>query len=137
LPTEGQHWEYVIEPVTLDRRKYPKRTKPTQRVVILGKSEVDIETALELGKDLAVSCVPNAMLQIETLLKDGPKPSAYVVKKLTEQGVTRATWKRAQDAAHKEGKLKYVKKGRHTLWKWIGTESESESDDEWDSDSHG
>lgn len=137
LPTEGQRWWYAIEPVTLDRRKYKNRTKPTSRVVILDKSEIDIETALELGKDLAVSCVPNAMLQIEQLVREEPKPSAWVVKRLTEQGISRATWKRAQDALHKEGKLEYIAKGRNTWWKWIGPESESESgDDEWDSDAH-
>ena len=136
LPTEGQRWWYAIETVTLDRRKYKNRTKPTSRVVILDKSEIDIETALELGKDLAVSCVPNAMLQIEQLLRPGPKPSASVIKKLTEQGISRATWKRAQDALHKEGKLAYAAKGRNTWWKWIGIEAESESADQWDSDSH-
>lgn len=76
------------------------------------------------------------MLQIETLLQDAPKPSASVVEQLTQQGITRPTWKRAQDALHKEGKLEYIAKGRNTWWKWIGTEAESESDDEWDSDSH-
>jgi RecA-family ATPase len=139
LPTDGQCWEYTIEPETLDVHKYPERTKPTSRVVILGKSDVDVQTALKLGKDMAISCVPNAMFQIEQLLKgQGPKRSADVVKHLTEQGITRATWKRAQDTLHKEGSLAYIANGRTTLWKWIGTESESESDDiieEWESGS--
>jgi hypothetical protein len=77
------------------------------------------------------------MMKIEEQLSGGvTKPSASVVKQLVKEGISRATWKRAQDAAHKEGKLKYIKKGRRTDWKWFGAESESESADQWDSDSH-
>ena len=113
----------LIEPVTLDPNKYKRRKRPTSRVVMLGKSPVDIQTALKLGKDVSGSCVPSAMLKIEQLLKQhGTMPSASVVKHLEEQGITRATWKRAQDQLHKEGRLAYVRDGRTTSWRWVEPE---------------
>ncbi len=60
LPTEGQCYEYVVESVTLDPTKYKLRTRPTSRVVMLGKSPVDIQTALKLGKEVSGSCVPRS-----------------------------------------------------------------------------
>src|SRR4051812_47777405 len=56
-----------------------------------------------------------------------PHITVSVVKHLEELGITRATWKRAQDALHKKGMLAYGIKGRTTSWKRVGTESESES----------
>ena len=125
LPTEGQCYEYAIEPVTLDQNKYKRRKKPTSRVVMLGKSPVDIQTALKLGKDVSGSCVPAAMHEIEQFLKPhGTMPSGSVVKHLEEKGITRATWKRAQDQLHKEGRLDYVRDGRTTSWRWVDPEPE-------------
>src|SRR5215207_251043 len=37
LPTDGQCWEYEFEPVVLDQKKYKNRTKPTSRIIMLGK----------------------------------------------------------------------------------------------------
>ena len=120
LPTEGQCYEYAIEPVTLDPNKYKRRKRPTSRVVMLGKSPVDVQTALKLGKDVSGSCVPAAMHEIEQLLKQhDTMPSASVVKHLEEKGITRATWKRAQDQLHKEGLLAYVRDGRTVSWHWV------------------
>ena len=93
----------LIEPATLDPIKYKRRKRPTSRIVMLGRSSVDIQTALKLGTDMSGSCVPSAKLKIEHLLRQhGPMPSADVVKHLEEQGVTRATWKRAQDELQKK-----------------------------------
>jgi hypothetical protein len=120
LPTEGQCYEYAIEPVTLDPTVYPRRTKPTSRVVMLGRSPVDIQTALKLGKNVSGSCVPGAMLAIEQFLKPhGTVPSASVVKHLEELGISQATWKRARTRLHEEGRLLYVSDGRNTWWRWF------------------
>ena len=127
LPTEGQCYEYAIESVTLDPNKYKRRKRPTSRVVMLGKSSVDIQTALKLGKDVSGSCVPSAKLKIEQLLHQrGPMPSAAVVTHLEEQGITRATWKRAQDELQKEGRLAYVRDGRTRSWRWVDPDPKPE-----------
>jgi RecA-family ATPase len=123
LPTEDQCYEYIIEPATLDPIKYKRRKRPTSRIVMLGKSSVDIQTALKLGKDMSGSCVPSAKLKIEQLLQHhGPMPSAAVIKHLEEQGITRATWKRAQDELQKEGRLAYSRDGRTTSWRLVEPE---------------
>jgi RecA-family ATPase len=125
LPTDGQCYEYAVEPVTLDQNKYKRRKKPTSRVVMLGKSPVDIQTALKLGKDVSGSCVPAAMHEIEQFLKPhGTMPSGSIVKHLEEKGITRATWKRAQDHLQKEGRLAYVRDGRTMSWRLIEPEPE-------------
>jgi AAA domain len=128
LPTEDQCYEYVIEPATIDPTKYKRRTRPTSRIVMLGKSSVDIQTALKLGKDMSGSCVPSAKLKIEQLLRqhDNQMPSASVVKHLEEQGITRATWKRAQDQLHKERQLAYVRDGRTMSWRWVDPDPKPE-----------
>ena len=90
---------------------------------MLGKSPVDIQTALKLGKDVSGSCVPAAMHEIEQFLKPhGTMPSGSVVKHLEEKGITRATWKRAQDQLQKEGRLAYVRDGRTMSWRLIEPE---------------
>ena len=53
-------------------------------------------------------------------------PSASVVKHLEEKGITRATWKRAQDQLHKEGRLAYVRDGRAMWWRWVDPDTKSE-----------
>lgn len=135
LPTDGQCWEYVVEAATLDKRKYPKRTKPTSHIVILGKSDMDIAEALALGKDRVLDLPHRCAQAIETMLKaDGPLMRSEVQRRLNEQGLgERHTVKRAQESL--QGKVQYTAIGRNTSWTWVGGESESDSD-EWDSDSH-
>lgn len=142
LDTTGQHWEYVVEPV--DDGMKPA----TSRVVILGKSEVDISMALDLGKDMSITIPAKCALAIETMLKtDGPLPRTEVLRRLDAQGFLdagaankadvfrgRHTLNRAKEIL--QGKIEYIQKGRNTSWAWIAPESESESE-QWDADSHG
>jgi hypothetical protein len=130
LDVKGQCWEYIVEPATITGR-----TRATQRVIMLEPSAVEIEMALALGKDMAISSIENAILQITKILQDGPKPAAHVTKKLADLGISRATWKRAQAAMREAGKLEYIVKGRRTDWKLVESESQSAGADDWDSDS--
>ena len=75
------------------------------------------------------------MLEIEQLLKQqygGQMPSASIVKHLEDHGITRATWKRAQDQLHKERRLDYIRNGRATSWRLVEPEPDPKHEFERD-----
>lgn len=115
LDTRGQCWEYALETVALDPKKYKKRTIPITRALITGKSEIDFDTAMKEGKDTS-STMPHRCAQaIEDFLRDGPQDRNLVLRHLDQLGLgERHTVKRAQELL--QGRLIYTTKGRTTIW---------------------